>query len=146
MAKTRLAPNVNEMYDTLIERPSTQSQRRFLAVSDIYPMFIEHTITWVSLGFSGYIWLDTKNCVIDFRRSAYHLVVWCQLVELSSLVERFEGAFLCKLRHLDEERCKWPFSEKRSEHQRSHHQRSRQRKRWRQRRQHRAHSFKLMFG
>ena len=25
-----------------------------------YPTFIEPTITWVSLGFSGYIWLDTK--------------------------------------------------------------------------------------
>ena len=34
--------------------------KRFLAVSDIYPMFIEPTITWVSSGFSGYIWLDTK--------------------------------------------------------------------------------------
>ena len=33
---------------------------RFLAVSDIYPMFIEPTITWVLSGFSGYIWLDTK--------------------------------------------------------------------------------------
>ena len=33
---------------------------RFLAVSDIYPMFIEPTITWVISGFSGYIWLDTK--------------------------------------------------------------------------------------
>ena len=33
---------------------------RFLAVSDIYPMFTEPTITWVSSGFSGYIWLDTK--------------------------------------------------------------------------------------
>ena len=33
---------------------------RFLAVSDIYPMFIEPTITWVPSGFSGYIWLDTK--------------------------------------------------------------------------------------
>ena len=33
---------------------------RFLAVSDIYPMFIEFTITWVPSGFSGYIWLDTK--------------------------------------------------------------------------------------
>ena len=30
------------------------------AVSDIYPMFIEPTITWVPSGFSGYIWLDTK--------------------------------------------------------------------------------------
>ena len=28
-----------------------------------YPMFIEPTITWVPSGFSGYIWLDTKNCV-----------------------------------------------------------------------------------
>ena len=33
---------------------------RFLTVSDIYPMFIEPTITWVPSGFSGYIWLDTK--------------------------------------------------------------------------------------
>ena len=24
-------------------------------------MFIEPTITWVPSGFSGYIWLDTKN-------------------------------------------------------------------------------------
>ena len=28
---------------------------RFLAVSDIYPMFIQPTITWVPSGFSGYI-------------------------------------------------------------------------------------------
>ena len=34
---------------------------RFLAVSDIYPMCIEPTITWVHSGFSGYIWLDTKS-------------------------------------------------------------------------------------
>ena len=33
---------------------------QFLAVSDIYPMFIQPTITWVPSGFSGYIWLDTK--------------------------------------------------------------------------------------
>ena len=33
---------------------------RFLAVTDINPMFIEPTITWVPSGFSGYIWLDTK--------------------------------------------------------------------------------------
>ena len=26
-------------------------------------MFIEPTITWVLSGFSGYIWLDIKNCV-----------------------------------------------------------------------------------
>ena len=41
---------------------------RFPAVSDIFPMFTEPTITWVPLGFSGHIWLDTKivlktNCV-----------------------------------------------------------------------------------
>ena len=29
-------------------------------MSDIDPMFIEPTITWV-LGTSGYIWLDTKS-------------------------------------------------------------------------------------
>ena len=34
---------------------------RVLVVSDkSYPMFIEPMITWVLLGFSGYIWLDTK--------------------------------------------------------------------------------------
>ena len=33
---------------------------RFLAVSDIYPMFIGPTITWVPSWFSGYIWFDTK--------------------------------------------------------------------------------------
>ena len=27
----------------------------------LYPMFPEPTITWVPSGFSGYIWLDTKN-------------------------------------------------------------------------------------
>ena len=45
----------------------------FLAVSDIYPMFIEPTITWVPSGFSGYIWLDTITKVsqwhnVDNRR------------------------------------------------------------------------------
>ena len=30
------------------------------SVSDIYSMFIEPTITWVLLGFTGYMWLDTK--------------------------------------------------------------------------------------
>ena len=33
---------------------------RFMAVSDIYPMLIEPTITWAPLGFSRHIWLDTK--------------------------------------------------------------------------------------
>ena len=33
---------------------------RFLALLDIYPMFIERTITLVPSGFSGYLWLDTK--------------------------------------------------------------------------------------
>ena len=38
-----------------------QSWRSFVVqASDIYPMFIEPTITWVPSGFSGYIWLDTK--------------------------------------------------------------------------------------
>ena len=41
---------------------------RFLAVSDIYPMFIEPTITWVSSGFSGHIWLDTK---IVLKKESY---------------------------------------------------------------------------
>ena len=37
-----------------------RSRVQVLAVSDIYPMFIEPTITWVPSGFSLYIWLDTK--------------------------------------------------------------------------------------
>ena len=41
---------------------------RFLAVSDIYPMFIEPTITWVLSGFSGYIWVDTK---IVFKKNTF---------------------------------------------------------------------------
>ena len=36
-------------------------------------MFIEPTITWVPSGFSGYIWLDTKNCVK--KRCAFHMKV-----------------------------------------------------------------------
>ena len=42
---------------------------RFLAVSDIYPMFIEPTITWVPSGFSGYIWLDTK---VVLKKKIFH--------------------------------------------------------------------------
>ena len=38
-----------------------------MAVSDIYPMFNEPTITWVPSGFSGYIWLDTK---IVFKKNS----------------------------------------------------------------------------
>ena len=34
---------------------------RLLAVSDIYLMFVEPTITWVPSGFSEYIWLDTNS-------------------------------------------------------------------------------------
>ena len=53
----------------------------FLAVSDIYPMFIEPTITWVPSGFSGYIWLDTKivlKKVSELERvSRYDLVKLC---------------------------------------------------------------------
>ena len=45
----------------------------FLAVSDIYPMFIEPTITWVPSGFSGYIWLDTK---IVLKKNKYRLKLW----------------------------------------------------------------------
>ena len=41
---------------------------RFLAVSDIYLMFIEPTITWVPSGFSGYIWLDTKIVFEERKR------------------------------------------------------------------------------
>ena len=36
---------------------------RFLAVSDIYPVFIEPTITWVPSGFSGIHMTWHKNCV-----------------------------------------------------------------------------------
>ena len=43
---------------------------RLLAVSDIYSMFIEPTITWVPSGFSGYIWLDTK-IVLKKKKKRY---------------------------------------------------------------------------
>ena len=55
---------------------------RFLAVSDIYPMFIEPTITWVPSGFSGYIWLDTK---IVFKKKkvihTYKVSYYCACVQ-----------------------------------------------------------------
>ena len=41
---------------------------RFREVSDIYPMFIEPTITWVPSGFSGYIWLNTKIVLKNSQR------------------------------------------------------------------------------
>ena len=48
----------------MVSAPAWDGRNRlwvwFLAVSDIYPMFIEPTITWVLSGFSGYIWLDKK--------------------------------------------------------------------------------------
>ena len=34
-------------------------------------MFIEPTITWVSSGFSGYIWLDTKIVLKKNQRAAW---------------------------------------------------------------------------
>ena len=49
---------------------------RFLAVSDIYPMFIEPTITWVS----GYIWLDTK---IVLKKQKHPDLSWAQKNGLS---------------------------------------------------------------
>ena len=48
---------------------------RFLAVSDIYPIYIEPTITWVPSGFSGYIWLDTKIVLKKF--------LYIKLIDLS---------------------------------------------------------------
>ena len=45
---------------------------RFLAVSDIYPMFIEPTITWVPSGFSGYIWLNTKIVLNLLSKTPIH--------------------------------------------------------------------------
>ena len=44
---------------------------RFLAVPDIYPMFIEPMVTWVPSGFSGYIWLDTK---IVFKKINFKII------------------------------------------------------------------------
>ena len=44
---------------------------RFLTVSDIYPMFIDPTITWVPSGFSGYIMAWHKNCV--FKKTSHTL-------------------------------------------------------------------------
>ena len=46
---------------------------RFLAVSDIYSMFIEPTITWVPSGFSGYIWLDTKIVLKKKNPTFFHV-------------------------------------------------------------------------
>ena len=47
---------------------------RFLAVSDIYPIFIEPTITWVPSGFSGYIGygLTQKLCLKKCPRRAFN--------------------------------------------------------------------------
>ena len=46
------------------------------AVSDIYPMFIEPSITLVPSGFFGYIWLDTKNVLkkgeITLFKNGFH--------------------------------------------------------------------------
>ena len=42
-------------------------------------MFIELTITWVPLGFSGYIWLDTKNCVKKTKKNHWNLFAWLHL-------------------------------------------------------------------
>ena len=49
---------------------------RFLTVSDIYPTFIDPTITWVPLGFSGYIWLDTK--IVFLKKLAHFGKLWIQ--------------------------------------------------------------------
>ena len=49
----------------------------FLAVSHIYPMLIEPTITWVPSGFSaGYIWLDTKTVLKKFKGMKANLKRW----------------------------------------------------------------------
>ena len=47
-----------------------------------YPMFIEPMITRVPSGFSGYIWLDKKNCVIrkiimKWKWYTYDKLKWC---------------------------------------------------------------------
>ena len=52
-----------------------RSRVQFLAVSDIYPMFIEPTITWVPSGFCGYIWLDTKIVLKKKRMYIYYIFV-----------------------------------------------------------------------
>ena len=48
------------------------------AVSDIYPMFIEPTITWVPSGFSGYMWLDTKIVLKNYL-IGLQLIVLCTI-------------------------------------------------------------------
>ena len=61
---------------------------RFLAVSDIYPIFIEPTITWVPLGYSGYIWIDS-NIVFEksFRNyGGYNLYVSQYLNNLTNMI------------------------------------------------------------
>ena len=53
----------------------------FLAVSDIYPMFIEPTITWVPSGFSRYIWLDMKIVLKKIPLHEHFRVRWIKIQE-----------------------------------------------------------------
>ena len=56
-------------------------------------MFIEPTITWVSSGFSGYIWLDTK-IVLKKRSYLFNLFIGQAFTSVQPL------AYLYKKRHL----------------------------------------------
>ena len=60
-------------------------------LSDIYPMFIEPTITWFPSGFSEYIWLDTKIVLKKTARLlnldgqiictiCYNVLLWSRVV------------------------------------------------------------------
>ena len=67
-------------------------------MSDIYPRFIEPTITWVPSGFSGYIWLDTKIVLKKKPGSSYSQAVfyWLGILPLSSIWMRlFEFVLDC---------------------------------------------------
>ena len=57
---------------------------RLLAVSDIYPMFIEPTITWVPSGFSGYIWHDTKIVFKKKNTCLFIFYKYPQIIECPS--------------------------------------------------------------
>ena len=70
---------------------------RFLAVSDIYPMFIEPTITWVPSEISGYIWLDTKIVFKKKKKSLNIAFIYLLfIVELALILLSCAIALLCQ--------------------------------------------------
>ena len=50
----------------------------------IYPTFIEPTITWIPSGFSGYIWLDTKIVLEKKKIHSIRIQLFYKPVQMSS--------------------------------------------------------------